>query len=237
MSRENDNGTFASPPCLMHELDPAYAGLPAKDRTRQGADVARWRKAERQRLIAKRLATTPQSRKEDAAVITDHVAERIGRIEGKIVSAYWPFRGEPDLRGLLGRIAASGGRTALPVVTEKGKPLMFRIWAPGDPLESGVWNIPIPGKTSREVVPDIVIAPVVGFDSRCYRLGYGGGFFDRTLAAMGTKRLVIGVGFENAAIPTIYPQPYDIPMDIIITEARVLSRRDGLPREQAHTHD
>ena len=81
-----------------------------------------------------------------------------------------------------------GGRIALPVVIKKGWPLEFRIWGPGDPLERGVWNILVPSH-GPAVQPDVVIAPVVGFDQANYRLGYGGGFFDRTLAAMPTATL------------------------------------------------
>jgi 5-formyltetrahydrofolate cyclo-ligase len=115
-------------------------------------------------------------------------------------------------------INARGGRTALPIVVEKGQPLIFRAYVPGDRLEKGVWNIPIPAE-GDPVLPDIVISPIVGIDPRNYRLGYGGGFFDRTLAAMPFKPLVIGVGYEHQRIATIYPQPHDIPMDRIVTEA------------------
>ena len=115
------------------------------------------------------------------------------------------------------RSIARGGTTALPVVVEKAHPLIFRAYSPGDRLEKGVWNIPIPAE-GEPVLPDIVIAPLVGVDPRNYRLGYGGGFFDRTLARMPRKPLVIGVGYEMQRIATIHPQPHDIPMDRIVTE-------------------
>jgi 5-formyltetrahydrofolate cyclo-ligase len=100
-------------------------------------------------------------------------------------------------------------------VIQAGHPLEFRAWAPGEPLERGVWNILVPSD-GPAVFPDVVIAPVVGFDAENYRLGYGGGFFDRTLAAMPRKPLVLGIGYAEARIDTIYPQPHDIPMDRII---------------------
>jgi 5,10-methenyltetrahydrofolate synthetase len=106
-------------------------------------------------------------------------------------------------------------------VVEKGRPLVFRVWRQGDKLERGVWNIPVPAE-GEPVFPDIVIAPLVGFDPSNYRLGYGGGFFDRTLAAMPKKPLVIGVGYMSSALPTIYPQPHDIPMDAIVTEKGIV---------------
>jgi 5,10-methenyltetrahydrofolate synthetase len=102
-------------------------------------------------------------------------------------------------------------------VIEKAKPLIFKSWKQGEKLDRGIWNIPIPAE-GRQMLPDIVISPLVGFDPRLYRLGYGGGFFDRTLAAHPGKPLVIGVGYLSQHIATIHPQPHDIPMTRIITE-------------------
>ena len=210
--------SYASPPCFLHEIDPAYAGLPMA----AGAGLE-WRKAERQRLIAERMAIEVESRLDMGQAIAEAVEAVIGDPKGRIVSAYWPFRGEPDLRGMMQRLTASGAECALPVVIARGQPLVFRAWASGEPLERGVWSIPVPAE-GREVVPDVVIAPVVGFDRRCYRLGYGGGFFDRTLAALRNKPQIIGVGASHAEIPTIHPQPHDVPMDMIVTEREILKR-------------
>ncbi len=178
----------------------------------------RWRKAERERLIAARLATSVEDRYRWSRQIESHLEAAIGDVASITVSAYSPFRGEPVLRDMLKSIVARGGRTALPVVLARGKPLFFRVWAPGDPTERGVWNIPVPTARAEVVLPDVVIAPVVGFDPACFRLGYGGGFFDRTLASFAKRPRVFGVGYSPAAIPTIYPQPHDIPMDAIVTE-------------------
>lgn len=204
---------YASPPCFMHELDPAFQPSPT-----DWTDVRRWRKAERERLIAARLAFSADTRAAMSQRIAEGLDTIIGGIDGRMVSLYWPFRGEPDLRPWMASINERGGRTALPIVIEKGQPLIFRAYKPGDRLEKGVWNIPIPAE-GDPVLPDIVISPIVGIDPQNYRLGYGGGFFDRTLAAMPFKPLVIGVGYELQRIATIYPQPHDIPMDRIITEA------------------
>ena len=106
---------------------------------------------------------------------------------------------------------------------EKNAPLIFRLWRAGEPLALGVWNIPIPAH-GAELVPDVVIAPVVGFDQQGYRLGYGGGFYDRTLAALAKKPRAIGVAYRQAAIATIYPLRHDIPMDVIVTEEGVVER-------------
>jgi 5-formyltetrahydrofolate cyclo-ligase len=181
------------------------------------AEVMQWRKAERQRLIAERLAMNGDERRRRSDQIAASLEKVIGDVRGLIVSAYWPFRGEPDLRGYMAAVSARGGRCALPVVVEHGKPLVFRPWSPGEPLARGVWNIPVPA-TTQQAVPDVVIAPVVGFDPACYRLGYGGGFFDRTLATMKNSPLKLAVGYRQQALLTIHPQPNDIPMDMVITE-------------------
>ena len=151
-----------------------------------------------------------------SADIAAQLDAAIGVPSARTISIYWPFRGEPDLRPWAAGIIERGGEIALPVVIEKAHPLQFRNYRPGDRLEKGVWNIPIPAEGSV-VIPDVVIAPVVGHDPSNYRLGYGGGFFDRTLAALPRKPLVIGIGYRLQAITTIYPQPHDIPMDRIVT--------------------
>jgi len=186
----------------------------------QRAEVMAWRKSERERLIAARLAAGAEQREAWSAAIAESLLRIIGPIDGRIVSAYWPFRGEPDLRPFMRRVTELGGTCALPVVIEKAMPLAFRSWAEGQPLARGVWNIPVPAG-GAPVVPDVAIAPVVGFDRQCYRLGYGGGFFDRTLAALTPRPRVFGVGYELQALETIHPLDHDIPMLAIVTEQGV----------------
>ena len=186
------------------------------------AEIKTWRRAERERLIALRMALSPAARREAgeriAAALREILAERPG-----ILGIYWPFRAEFDPRPLVDDLVAGGREVALPVVVDKKGPLEYRAWAPGESLVAGVWDIPIPEK--REiVVPSAVLAPLVGFDSGCYRLGYGGGYFDRTLASLVPRPLAIGVGFAMQRIDTIYPQSFDIPMDLIVTETGVIRR-------------
>ncbi|MDW5318365.1 5-formyltetrahydrofolate cyclo-ligase [Rhizobium sp. PL01] len=114
-------------------------------------------------------------------------------------------------------------RLRVPMVTEKNKPLTFRSWRAGDELIRGVLNIPVP-LHGEELQAELVIAPVVGFDALCYRLGFGGGYFDRTLAVLHPKPLVIGVGFDFQEIDTIRPQHHDIPMDAIVTDGGIRFR-------------
>jgi len=189
----------------------------------QQPDLTQWRKSERDRLIKERLALSVDTRKQNSDRIAGHLDQAIGNVSGRVVSGYWPFRGEPDLREWLERLDSRGGRCALPVVVKAREPLLFRIWRSGDKLERGVWDIPVPA-AGEEVSPDVVIAPLVGYDRGLYRLGYGGGFFDRTLAAMRKRPLIIGVGYSAFKMETIHPEPYDIPMDKIVTEIGIVAR-------------
>lgn len=181
-------------------------------------DIRRWRQAERTRLIRARLALTSEERHALSARIAAHLEEAVGAPGGQTVSVYWPVRGEPDLGPVPNWITSVGGRTALPVVVSRDTPLMFRAWSPGDRVEPGAWSIPVPASEAAVVIPDIVVVPLVGFDRGLYRLGYGGGLFDRTVAEMTSVPQLIGVGYDLAAVPTICPQPHDIPMDVIVTE-------------------
>jgi len=215
MADEATIAEYAAPTSFMHELAPDTRE--AQSPPDAWSDVSRWRRAERERLINERLALAPEERQVRSGRIASMLDLTIGKFSGRIVGTYWPFRGEPDLRNWGIRVIERGGRIALPVVIRKGWPLEYRIWTPGDPLERGIWNILVPSR-GPAVQPDVVIAPVVGFDEAHYRLGYGGGFFDRTLAAMPRKPLTIGVGYAQTRIPTIYPQSHDIPMDVVVTD-------------------
>jgi 5-formyltetrahydrofolate cyclo-ligase len=109
------------------------------------------------------------------------------------------------------------------VVADRRKPLLFREWWPGSRMTPGVWGIPVPAE-GEAVLPATLLVPLVGFDRQGYRLGYGGGYYDRTLAAMPGRPLAIGVGFEQALLDTIHPQPHDVPMDVIVTAQGVHAR-------------
>lgn len=224
MKETENRGGYASPPCLAHEIDPAYFDPMAVD-PQQAADVARWRKAERTRLLARRAAMSVASGKEIAAsfacALDRLLADRVGPLANRVISGYWPIKSEPDLREWLGQLHDQGAVTALPVVETRSAPLVFRLWQPHARMVRGDWNIPVPLPEAGSVTPEIMLAPLVGWDADGYRLGYGGGYFDRTLAALSPRPFVIGVGLESARVPTIYPQPHDIPLDVIVTEAGV----------------
>jgi 5-formyltetrahydrofolate cyclo-ligase len=210
---DEDSDSPGSPPCFLHLLGPD--GTPDID-PRQARDVARWRKVERERLIAARLALPVEYRAAQASAIANDLNRLIPTDRSAIISLYWPIRAEPDLRPWMRAMRDQGARIALPVAVALRQPLVFREWRPEGPLARGLWNIPYPAD-GIEVIPTVMLVPLVGFDAGCYRLGYGGGFFDRTLAGLAEKPLVIGLGYPAALIQTIFPQPHDIPMDWIVT--------------------
>jgi 5,10-methenyltetrahydrofolate synthetase len=183
-----------------------------------------WRRAERERLIVARAALSPGT--------LDSWRRRIdGYLEGSFpglarcrLAFCWPIRGEYDARHLARTLRTRGALTALPVVVAPKTPLIFREWHPGIVLAKGPLDIPHP-VNSQQLTPDSVLLPMNGWDMQGYRLGYGGGFFDRTLAALAKKPLTIGISYEMAKLDTIYPQPWDVPMDYVVTE-RGVYRRD-----------
>jgi 5,10-methenyltetrahydrofolate synthetase len=186
-----------------------------------------WRKAERERLVAARMALPPAALDTFRHRMDHHIERAFPGLTRGVVALCWPYRNEYDARFLAKRLRDRGAVTALPVVVAPRTPLLFREWHPGTVLARGVYDIPYPTDASPEVQPDAVLLPMNGFDEAGYRLGYGGGFFDRTLAAAAKKPLVIGVTFELARMPTIHPQAYDIPMDYLVTERGVYRRDDG----------
>lgn len=137
---------------------------------------------------------------------------------GAVIGVYWPIGSEPDLHPLYERLFDRGFTLTLPVMIAPARPLLFRQWKRGAPLKHGIWNIPTPRAATVHLIPDIIIAPVVGFDAQCHRLGHGGGYFDRTLAAFHHRPRYWGVGYSQAALPSIRPQWHDIPLDQMITD-------------------
>lgn len=182
------------------------------------SDLQHWRDAQRHALLAARSAVPTPLRRQWNAVITQRLQQQFAALQGGVVGGYWPFRGEFDPRFVLRQLRHGGARTALPVVVRKNTPLQFREWWPGAPMVKAALGLPMPDGTEL-LLPQALLIPPVGFDEHGYRLGYGGGYFDRTLAAMPRPPLKIGVAFELSRMATIRPQPHDIPMDFIVTEA------------------
>jgi len=183
-------------------------------------NLAAWRKERRAELIARRQAADPALRRAWGEGIERALHAVIAERAPSVLSFYWPFRAEFDARPLVRDLLGQGWRAALPVVIQKKSPLEFRLWTPEAPMVDGIWNIPVP-RDGAVVRPDLVLAPVVGFDAARYRLGYGGGYYDRTLVTFDPRPFVIGIGFEFARLDTIFPQPFDQRMDAIVTETGI----------------
>lgn len=139
---------------------------------------------------------------------------------GSTVSGFHPRQSELDILPLLARLASEGFVTCLPVVTGKLEPLVFRAWTPGDPIISGVWDIPMPRADADVVEPDALLVPLLAFDASGYRLGYGGGFYDRTLHDLRRRKkvLAIGVAYTAQEVAAVPRGAHDAPLDYILTE-------------------
>ena len=183
----------------------------------QGDELKRWRSAERARLIAAREALKAETLEAFREKMDRHLGDGFPGLSSGVLALCWPIRGEYDARHLARTLRERGALTVLPVVMGKGRPLLFREWHPGVELARGALDIPYP-VGSRELVPDHVLLPMNGWDAGGYRLGYGAGYFDRTLASLQERPQVIGVSYELARMPTIHPQSWDIPMDWVVTE-------------------
>ncbi|HEY1506560.1 MAG TPA: 5-formyltetrahydrofolate cyclo-ligase [Stellaceae bacterium] len=181
------------------------------------AEILAWRRGKRDELIASRMALPQAAHAEADAVIARRIDTCLDDIDPCLVGAYWPFRREFNVLPVLDQLIVRGFSVALPVVLGKGQPLEFRRWTRDTRLASGVYDIPYPAE-GEAVQPTMLIVPLVGFDDDGYRLGYGGGFYDRTLEAMASRPFCLGVGFELGHLPTIHPLSHDIPMNAIATE-------------------
>jgi 5-formyltetrahydrofolate cyclo-ligase len=180
-------------------------------------DIRSWRKQTRTELIERRLAMKAEERKRLGELAKQRLLDSVELDRYPTLGIYWPFRGEIDVRDIARRHIESGGTVGLPVVVTKAAPIEFWRWEPGMKFARGIWNIPIPPERDP-VRPDALIIPLVGFDAQRYRLGYGGGYYDRTLASLDPPPFRIGLGYSGFQLDTIYPQAHDIPMDMIVTE-------------------
>jgi len=189
------------------------------------AELKAWRKTERDRLLAAREALAAPVVDAHRRRIDSHLERGFPGLARQRLAFCWPIRNEYDARHLAKTLRAAGALTCLPVVVAPKTPLIFREWHPGVTLAKGALDIPYP-VGSAEVVPEAVLLPMNGWDAQGYRLGYGAGFFDRTLASLAKRPAVIGVTYEMARMATIHPQSWDIPADYVVTE-RGVYRRDG----------
>jgi 5-formyltetrahydrofolate cyclo-ligase len=137
-----------------------------------------------------------------------------------IVSGFIPYKSEITTVPMLSRLHRDGWQTCLPIVIAAEQPLVFRAWAPGDPLVPGAWDIPVPLDAAPEVVPDVLLVPMLAFDRKGFRLGYGGGFYDRTLEKLRElkKVVAIGVAYHAQMVDEVPVGIHDAPLDYVMTE-------------------
>lgn len=179
----------------------------------------------RQQMVAARMALSAGAWKACSTALAGHLAAHLSKLglpqRGQCVAFCWPIQNEPDLRPLVREWTDQIGIVpALPVVIAPGQPLKFRVWQPSEVLALDRYGIPTPS-SGDWVQPDLICLPGNAFDDAGYRLGYGGGFFDRTLAALHPRPMVIGLCFEFARLRTIAPQAHDQPVDALVTERGV----------------
>src|SRR2546425_1880273 len=175
-----------------------------------------WRKAERERLISERLALDSVTLERWRQRMDGYLERSFPGLAKNRVAFCWPIKNEYDARHFARTLRERGALTALPVVRALKMPLFFREWHPGVELAMGALDIPYP-VNSPEVVPEAVLLPMNGWDSKGYRLGYGAAFFDRTLASLVKRPGVIGGSYEQARLGTIHPQPWEIPVAYLVT--------------------
>jgi len=178
------------------------------------------RRALRREMPARRALLDDAAHADLSARIVAHLQNFLPAPQ--VVAFCWPIKHEPDVRAIVGHWRQSGTRAALPVVVAENSPLAFREWCAETPLEPDRYGIPTP-MAGDWLVPDLILLPLNGFDAAGYRLGYGGGYFDRTLAALSPRPLAVGVGFEINRVDSIRPEAHDQRLDWIVTEAGAFS--------------
>lgn len=202
--------------------------MPSPDCSEAGEALKLWRRELRLRLIAAREAMPAEQHAAKSRLVELALTPLLASLAPRVVGFCWPYRREFDARPVLLRWLKQDAsrQVALPVIVAPRAPLIFREWGPETPMREDRHGIPVPA-SGRALQPDLLMLPLVGFDSRGHRLGYGGGYFDRTVARLSPRPLTIGVGFELGRVDSIRPQDYDIPLNYIVTEA---GARDTGPR-------
>ena len=199
--------------------------------THSPTDIDRLKADLRQEQRKKRAELFKRSTPEIYVAAAGHFLKSIVLPSGGVIAGYWPLKDEFDSRPLLEGIAAQGGRLALPVVAGDQGRLIFREWAPGAPLAPAGFGTLGPRENAQEVLPDLVITPLLAFDRRGCRLGYGGGFYDRSLTALrasGKYNLSIGLGFSAQRVQQVPVGDMDARLDGIVTETGVIWARAAI---------
>lgn len=185
------------------------------------ADPLVFRAALRREKLAARMALDEPTRAALSTRIEVHLAAFLTPLSPQTLAFCAPVRGEFDARPLASLLIERGWQAAMPVVEAADAPMSFRRWTPSTAMSVDRYGIPIPA-AGAGIAPDIVLLPLLAFDAQGFRLGYGGGYFDRTLALLVPRPLAIGIGFELGRVADIRPQTHDIPLAAVVTEAGIL---------------
>jgi len=198
------------------------------DATTPPDDPRAARKAQRLALMQARIDMPAASREAADLALTEHLAALLERLAPASLGFCWPYRAEFDMREVVrGWLRADAKRwAALPVVGPTGTPMRWRRWDPDAEMPLDRYGIPFPGD-GPDLHPALLCIPCNGFDACGYRIGYGAGHFDRTLAAMQPRPVAVGVAYELARLPDTQPQAHDLPMDWLVTEAGAWPRQTG----------
>lgn len=184
-----------------------------------GTTVEADKRALRAEAHRRRFATLPAWRVEASAAAVQHFLSNVPLQPGSVVAGFWPIRDELDIRPLLARLMDSGHRLCLPAVVARDAPLEFREWAKGGALYDAGFGTLAPDADAAQLQPDVMLLPLLGFDRHGTRLGYGGGYYDRTLAALPQRPRLIGFAFACQEFDHIPRDSHDVPLDGVVTEA------------------
>ena len=191
---------------------------PAEPSGNHASDSALFRQRLRRERIAARLAMTEAAYAHASALVEASLKSVLAIRRPQTIGFCWPVRREFDARPLVSELILRGWRACQPVVVVAAAPMQFRGWPPDAPMTADRHGIPIPA-TAPCAAPDVLLLPLVAFDGEGYRIGYGGGYFDRPRAALRPRPLAIGVGFRVGRVARVRPQAPDIRLDLIVTEA------------------
>ena len=177
------------------------------------------KRAARTRALARRAAAHARHGHTAGNALSSHGLDFLTLAPGAVVSAFSAIRDEIDPAPLLERLGAAGYRLALPVMQGKGQPLLFRAWTPGDAMSPAQWGIAEPLADKPVIEPDVVLVPLLAFDAHGYRLGYGGGFYDRTLLRLRAAKPVVAVGiaYDELKVDAVPHLDYDQRLDWVLT--------------------
>lgn len=191
---------------------------------RQTADPAARKKALREEAALRRREAA-RAAPHAGAQVRDTLLASLDIAAGSVVSGYWPMGSELDVRPTLRALAARGHPICLPVVVRRGEPLLFRAWREGDTLVPAGFGTQVPAETAPELVPRVLLVPLLAFDREGYRLGYGGGFYDRTLAKLRTPGpvLAIGLGYAAQEMAELPHEAFDQRLDCLVTEREAIA--------------